>query len=487
MSIARQFLLSLSESPDQAVRTARMRTAVDAGVSSGFFLDEIDRLAWDIAYAHFIRYGVGPSADLLAVEAEIDFPAFVPEEPFEFWLDRLLAFTKHLYLHNAAADVLDALSDGDLQGAEDLLQSAFVGVSKFDRDAAVFTQTQIADAVMEAHARLQAGNSTPGVCLGFPYIDAQTGGAQPGDSWTIVGRPGGGKTFLLCKWAMHAASPIYSGLELVHPGHKVLMVSMEMPLLQVVQRNLAIGALVGASNLRLGRLSRFALNQLTDFVARIRTSGEGDRFLLMEGRLNLSVDDIVMKVREHRPDIVFVDGAYMVKPSRGAGGRSAHASWESAMYTMEGIKQLAMNEGIPVISSYQFSRKGSKDPGLDSIAYTDAVAQLASVVIGISNETSETMDQFENKVFKVLTLLKGRNGESGEVRVEFMPGNSCIMEIASEERATDPDTDGDPAEDGLQDGGRVFVSGGGDDPYAETPEDTRRAGSDESIDDDPYS
>lgn len=485
MSIARQFLLSLSESPDQAVRTARMRAAVDAGVSSGFFLDETDRRAWDIAHAHFIRYGVGPSADLLAVEAEIDFPTFVPEEPFEFWLDRLLAFTKHLYLHNAAADVLDALADGDLQGAEGLLQSAFVGVSKFDRDAAVLTQMQVADAVLAAHERLQSGHSTPGVCFGFPYIDAQTGGAQPGDSWTVVGRPGGGKTFLLCKWAMHAAAPKFSGPELVHPGHKVLMVSMEMPLLQVVQRNLAIGALVGATNLRLGRLSRFALNQLMAFVADIRASGEGDRFLLLEGRLNLSVDDIVMKVREHRPDIVFVDGAYMVKPARAGARAAGHSSWENAMYTMEGLKQLAMNEGVPVISSYQFSRKGSKDPSLDSIAYTDAVAQLASVVIGISNETSENMTQFDTKVYKVLSLLKGRNGESGEVRVEFSPGNSRISEAETEGLptvTTDDDTP-DVPEDG---DGDVFVAGGGDDPYAETPADTHNGSARAADDDDPY-
>ena len=127
-----------------------------------------------------------------------------------------------------------------------------------------------------------------------------------------------------------------------------------------------------------------------------------------------------MHIREYRPNILFVDGAYMVKPG---GNSSRMANWEKAMTVMEELKQIAMNEedpggGLPTSLAGEVTRKD-----LRGIAYTDAVGQISSVVLGLTNEADET--SFDHVQYKQLELLKGREGERGKIRIR------CDMQRSS--------------------------------------------------------
>jgi hypothetical protein len=75
------------------------------------------------------------------------------------------------------------------------------------------------------------------------------------------------------------------------------------------------------------------------------------------------------------------------------------------------------------VCSWQFSRaavsgkkkgKDSADVGLEDIGYSDAIGQLSSVVLGLfDHESPETMHQ------KLMRLLKGRSGETGEFHINW--------------------------------------------------------------------
>lgn len=47
------------------------------------------------------------------------------------------------------------------------------------------------------------------------------------------------------------------------------------------------------------------------------------------------------------------------------------------------MKDLAVQHGVPVIATYQSNREGERKPSLGTLAYTDAIAQDADMVLGV--------------------------------------------------------------------------------------------------------
>jgi replicative DNA helicase len=125
-------------------------------------------------------------------------------------------------------------------------------------------------------------------------------------------------------------------------------------------------------------------------------------------------------VQEVSPTVLYVDGAYLLKISG-----KPKASWEIVKETAEFLRQLAADLNIPIISTYQFNRKGKK--GLDGIGGSDAVGQLAAIVIKVEDpEGGETWDL---KSKKILTFIKGREGEKGKIEVLYDMSNMIIKQL----------------------------------------------------------
>jgi archaellum biogenesis ATPase FlaH len=135
-------------------------------------------------------------------------------------------------------------------------------------------------------------------------------------------------------------------------------------------------------------------------------------FVVVEGRLNLSVKDVLTYIRMYKPELVIVDGAYMLKPA----STHAKSQWENVLLVTSELKQIAQNENIPVITTHQFNRKGESDKSLANIAYTDAIPQIASVVVSLDSESGGD-PAFNSIAYKILELIKGREGEQGKIRI----------------------------------------------------------------------
>ena len=60
-----------------------------------------------------------------------------------------------------------------------------------------------------------------------------------------------------------------------------------------------------------------------------------------------------------------------------------------------------------------------KGPGnLDNIGYSDAIGQLASIAISLE-EDKGVGERSDNISFKILRVIKGREGESGAIQVKY--------------------------------------------------------------------
>jgi len=211
-----------------------------------------------------------------------------------------------------------------------------------------------------------------------------------------------GKTFVLLKWALaaHAA------------GHTPLFMTMEMSPLQCARRALAMKSSIPATLIRLGRLSVWARNQLITNLNEFKDLNAERPFHFLQGSLKTTVDDLVLRVQELRPSALYVDGAYLLRTSSRFDGR-----FERVAETAETLKTIAREFDIPVLASYQFNRKGAGN--LANIALSDSIGQLASIVIGIQEDEGQSYNGWEAVSFKLLALLKGREGEQGVIRILY--------------------------------------------------------------------
>jgi len=179
-----------------------------------------------------------------------------------------------------------------------------------------------------------------GITYGWKPLDDLTQGAMPGTVTTLVARPSMGKSYFLIRMANSAW----------RAGHSVLFVSMEMAKLQTTRR--AIGLLAGISPdlvLR-GRLSE---RNRQIFHETVKSVGYGAPFHMVSGGFHKGVLDIDRLIGKYQPDVVYIDGSYLLGPEKPDCRR---ARGENMVEVGEGIQNLALKWNRPIIQTVQFSR-----------------------------------------------------------------------------------------------------------------------------------
>jgi replicative DNA helicase len=339
----------------------------------------------------------------------------VPDEPLGYWIDRVTVRARLTLIVDQTRVIEDAATDNNLRQAEEMLDALWSGLRRRRHTSEVLQMGDVASEVLTAHDLRRVTGTMSGIPFGLPYLDVISDGAQPGDTVAIVGRPGTGKTYL----CLNCANQAYDF------GEVPLIVSMEMSPQQCVRRILALRSGVPASLIRLGRLSFWGREQLLAEVSHLREVRGERPFYIFKGSLDSTVEDLESWVRDLRPTVLYVDGAYLLRSKRHMDKR-----WERVTYTAEFLKSLADHFAIPVVETYQFNRRG---PGrLGNIAYSDAIPQLASIVLSLTDEDRgrrRTMS-WGGTSYKMVELLKGREGERGRFRLLFDMNRMVIREDA---------------------------------------------------------
>jgi replicative DNA helicase len=203
-------------------------------------------------------------------------------------------------------------------------------------------------------------------------------------------------------------------------GHNVLFVSMEMTLLPLAQRIVAMYAHTNITQLKKPGYSNLPKgNSIYDkFKTGLSLMGkEKAKFYVVDGNLAASAEDVYVLADQLKCKLIYVDGAYLMRHKNSKLDRFTRAA-----ENVELMKRYCTDMGAATFSSWQFNRdavKGKKktDPqgGLEDIGYTDAIGQISSIVLGLFQDDGvETMKQ------RVIRVLKGRNGEVGQFNVNWL-------------------------------------------------------------------
>lgn len=373
-------------------------------------------------FDHIQKYHKLPQVDTLRVK----FPNLGKAgEPPKFYLDHVEKRFAHKQINTTLLEANGLMKEMDTWEALEMMEKTVRSLRRraIVQDVVDFGPSKI---VLEEIARIKTLNEDAGIMLGWPSWDKMSGGLQGGDIISIVGRMAQGKTWLL----------VYVALYIWATQKKnVLFVTMEMRLIEIAQRVIALMSKVSEKHIRTAELTTFETSQILE--AHKKGKKAPAKLWIYDGKMKATVDDIFTVVQEEEPDIVIVDGAYLTRhPDKRMN------KYQRIDANVELFKERATDADIPAVLSYQFNRDAVKDKnkklgaltttaGLENIAHSDAIPQISSGVMALQQQ-----DSVETVYQRMVDVLKCRTEKPSRFNVNWdfykMDFSELVPEKASE-------------------------------------------------------
>jgi len=325
----------------------------------------------------------------------------LPKEPIEYYLDKInRRFTKNLILENIG-EINKALSKNKIDKVVNIFDNLVDEVKSMQIDM----QDNFLNfkELLELSLNLSSEHRIKqliGITTGWKTLDDTINGFTKGNFYPVVARVKMGKSAIL----------IYMSRKAYHTGNKVLFFSLEMPAIEIADRLLGMEFKVNKNSITKGRLSSFTEYNLRE---EIDTLINPENYKLVDGKFSTSIKEVEYIVKQYRPDIVYIDGAYLLRANR-----RFNAKWELVTYTAEQLKYLAMDLQIPIVASYQFNRNISRkadeisDKGFENIGLSDAISQLASVGIALLKPS-------DSDTTRTIEIIGSRDGGAGKFTINW--------------------------------------------------------------------
>lgn len=362
-----------------------LKEVADAGISPAFFQDPDNRRVFHAIMRHKGTYGEVPS--LTAIKTDFPTYKFVKvDDSMAYLLDQIRELHTLALLEQGLAESVDAHEANDSKAAMAALSKTLQAIASAVPNG---RDTDLTVTGTERLARYLALKDLPdglrGIPTGFATIDRATQGLQKEQLVTFVGPPKAGKSTLLLLAAM--AAHLF--------GVKVLFIGFEMSNEEQEERYDSIRAGIAHARLRNGTLTK---NEWAKLEKAIREIEQMPSFILSSDSMNATtLSGVEAKIDTHKPDIVIVDGIYMMQDELG----EAQGSPQALTNLTRGFKRLAKNRQLPILISTQVLEwKMNKKKGItsDSIGYSSSFAQDSDVILGVE----KTDDDSINKIKVVL-------------------------------------------------------------------------------------
>ncbi|KKN98612.1 hypothetical protein LCGC14_0147240 [marine sediment metagenome] len=239
--------------------------------------------------------------------------------------------------------------------------------------------------VQEEYYMVKEQKGLTGIPWRFDILNTELGGIHEEDFIVFYARPKNAKTWMLLAEAVHK----------FERGYKTLIETKEMSKKALMRRCAAIIAKLDYRRFRQGKLTTLEEQRFNQVVKDI---SKNKRLIISAqksgGRRRQSgggVTALRAKIEEVSPDIVFLDGIYLMRDDRST---SKTSDWRAMYNITQDLKELAQSTKIPIIGTTQQNRsavkaknKGGSD--VDDIAYADSFGQDADLIIRLRFNKSE--------------------------------------------------------------------------------------------------
>lgn len=394
---------------------------------------EPDRPFYEYVRNHVEHYGKLPAPDTMFKETGL--PCQQQPEPPEFYFERIRRRHLHFELARVAQSALTIKDTDylkfDVDGHLGALREQIDTLAQEGKRSNVTDYAQnksLAVASYEATKNAGSPDSTR-IMTGFKFVDEQAGGIGRTDVLSVIGRPGMGKSWMLLSMGLKA----WRG-DGVDPASRksVMLCSMEMPRALLAERLAAIETKLSYKWIAKGGLVTLT-GEEQKFKAYAAEKEAGAPPFWLVDALGYDIEEIVALVRIYRPDVVIIDGAYLIL-----------VPGEKDLYRRVAVIATDLKQRVakyaPVIASFQFKRgtkkKGNDDVDLDDIGYSDTIGQHSSVILGMFQP-----EDIGTVKVRTVRLLKGRKGETGEFQINWIFSHKTDISEVTEDTAPDTDED----------------------------------------------
>lgn len=301
--------------------------------------------------------------------------------------------------------------------------------------------------VWEYYQKIKNGDH--GILSPWQTINDATLGFWPEDLCLFVARLGIGKTWTSimlagCAWEQTIRNPDGS----VRPV-RVLYATTEMAKTRIALRWYAIKLMLPYGALRRAQLGVFLEKKLEEGIAKFVDS---PNFSIVGGDFDFSMESFDAAIDEANPDIVVLDGAYLLKVP-------GHTRQERAANAFDELKRINKRRKVPIIVTMQFNREvktnQAKTVAAESIALTDVAGWNADLIYGLIQ--TDAMKQNKRLMLKPLKI---REGESEEIECNW---NFDTMDFS--ELPKGPGTGSGAVPNDSAEGAEGASSGGDDVPF----------------------
>ncbi len=330
-------------------------------------------------------------------------------------------------LINTCNDVIERCYESE-EDAQELIDKAEEKIFGLRGDQVTGRLEPLSEIIKDTFEKLDEASERDGVIsglkTGYTKLDSMTSGLHEGQLIIIASRPGMGKT----SFALNVAQNVALGED-----RPVAIFSLEMLKQDLSMRFLSAESRVPFGKLRSGRFSDSDWQRIANGFVRL-----GDAPIYIEDTPNQNVLDLKAKARrlkaEHDVSLILLDYLQLMSPVTDVESRV-----QALTQISRGLKQLAIELQVPVISLTQLNREverrgGEKRPQLSDLRGSGAIEQDADVV-GFLYRPYYYTENEEDKGNAELILGKQRNGPTGTVPLIF---NAEYMRFDSRKDEPEP-------------------------------------------------
>lgn len=267
-----------------------------------------------------------------------------------------------------------------------------------------------------------------GMRTGYSRLDNMTNGFQPSDLIILAARPSVGKTAFALNLAANAA--------LKQKDRAIAIFSLEMPASQLMTRMLSSHSLIPSNTFKNGKnMTNNNWNTLQKAILDFKQLK-----IYIDDSSSTKMSDIISKCRKLKNDenlgMVVIDYIQLINSTDFGDNRQQQVSLISRQ-----LKGLARELDVPVIALSQLSRlsvQGQKPrrPILSDIRESGSIEQDADMVMMLyrelygKNEDDPEIQVNPNEPQEIEVIIaKHRNGETGTVKLKFVPEISRFDDI----------------------------------------------------------
>lgn len=376
-----------------------------ADIPSNFLFDPEYRQAFEYIREYYAQHSEVPTVRIMLSDCP-KIKLVQVDEPWDDLIGRVQDKFVTGLLDQGLNRVMDAYEEGNIRVAINLLGAIASNVhtalpSSRDKDVTQNGEERLARYI----DRRNNPGSMVGIPSGFAAIDKATQGFQEGQLITITGLPKASKSTLALRTAMSAQEF----------GKKVAYFTYEQT---VEEQEFRLDAYRAGINENLLRNGMATNDDWAKVVQGIAKTSELPALTIVEDADTVTA--VGAKIDVHDPDIVFIDGVYMMTDDHG----EATGTPQALANIVKDFKWMAMRRKICIVLVTQSTPARTKGETLnnDSMMGSRAFAQYSNVAIGIERVPDSSQ-------MRKIKILLSRSCANAEVMAEWNYDTGTFVEI----------------------------------------------------------